>query len=466
MGRRREAMADTALRLAAARASPIRRWAARRAAGRGMAEVALAAAPTDAVVLARLGLHLQASAATGSGRSNAIARAASAAALGDVAPSRLLLARRTRLAREDRRLLARGLALADPGLAGEILPDEDAAARAACALAAGRLDRAAKWLAAAPPGRETHVVAAALAARLMNWRETRSRLNQAFACDGCEPPLRGAVLEPVSLFSFGEAIRQTSTNASGGDGPLISVIIPARNAADTLDLAVGSVLRQSWRALEVVIVDDRSEDATPAIARRLADADPRVRVLANQRASGAYGARNTGIATARGAFVACHDADDWAHPGRLAGQMAALGAGQAASIARYFRLAQTGAPVSPRVFPLVRLSPMASLARTTVWGVIGPFEEVEFGANSEWLARLERQFGRASVARTPAIGFVARWAAGSLSTLASSGMTGEGWRRRLAYEAEWRFRHARGAVNPGASGHEGGRRFAPADPSG
>lgn len=206
-------------------------------------------------------------------------------------------------------------------------------------------------------------------------------------------------------------------------------------------MAIGSLLAQTWRALEVIVVDDRSTDATLAVAAKFAAGDARVRVLRNQRSPGAYGARNTGVQSAGGAFIAFHDADDWAHPERLGRQMRALGRGPA-SVARYFRLNERGEPVSPRVFPLVQVSPMATLVRAEAWRAAGPFEEAPLGADSEWLARFEARFGRRAVARTPSIGFVASWAEGSLSTAEASGMVGPGLERRLRYERDWRFRHA------------------------
>ena len=216
----------------------------------------------------------------------------------------------------------------------------------------------------------------------------------------------------------------------------------ARDAAATLGLSVASLMAQTWRNLELLIVDDGSGDATLSMARGMAGRDPRIRVLSNGAKPGAYGARNTGVQAAGGAFIALHDADDWAHPQRLERQMRALGHDRGLTLCRHFRVDIAGHPLSPRVFPFVRLSPITALARAEAMLAVGPFDEVPVGADSEWLARFDARFGRRAAPRTSEVGIVASWAPGSLSNSAATGLTGEGLKRRLAYVESWRRRHA------------------------
>lgn len=103
---------------------------------------------------------------------------------------------------------------------------------------------------------------------------------------------------------------------------LVSVIVPARNAAGTLGTALDSVLAQDYGNLEVLVVDDASEDATAQVAR--ARGDDRLRLLAHPRRRGAAAARNTGMSQARGAWLAFLDADDQWLPGKLSRQVADL----------------------------------------------------------------------------------------------------------------------------------------------
>ncbi|GEM_PF-753030 len=107
--------------------------------------------------------------------------------------------------------------------------------------------------------------------------------------------------------------------------PTVSVVIPAHNAAATLGETLASVLAQSHAALDVVVVDDGSTDATAAIAT--GTGDPRVRLIRQER-GGVAAARNAGLAACYGEAVAFLDADDVWRPEMVAALLAALSAGR------------------------------------------------------------------------------------------------------------------------------------------
>lgn len=98
---------------------------------------------------------------------------------------------------------------------------------------------------------------------------------------------------------------------------LISVVIPARNAAATLDATLWSVRQQTGVRWEVVVVDDGSTDATADVVARHAIEDVRIRCVKGQ-ARGVSAARNLGAALSSGSLVAFLDADDLWLPGKLA----------------------------------------------------------------------------------------------------------------------------------------------------
>ena len=81
--------------------------------------------------------------------------------------------------------------------------------------------------------------------------------------------------------------------------PLVSVVMTAFNAAAYLEEAVASILQQTYRDFELIVVDDGSEDDTPAILARLARADRRVRVQRQEHA-GIAAAANLGCRLAQG----------------------------------------------------------------------------------------------------------------------------------------------------------------------
>jgi glycosyltransferase involved in cell wall biosynthesis len=103
---------------------------------------------------------------------------------------------------------------------------------------------------------------------------------------------------------------------------LLSVIIPAYNAARYLGAAIESVLAQAWQPLEIIVVDDGSTDDSVQVAQRY---QPLVQCV-QQANCGPGAARNWGIRIAQGEFLAFLDADDLWLPGKLASQMGHLDA--------------------------------------------------------------------------------------------------------------------------------------------
>jgi succinoglycan biosynthesis protein ExoO len=99
--------------------------------------------------------------------------------------------------------------------------------------------------------------------------------------------------------------------------PLVSVVIANFNGARFLRPAVVSALEQDLRSLEVIVVDDASEDDSATIAERQARNDRRVRVLRDRVRRGPGAARNRALDLARGRWIAILDNDDLMHPARL-----------------------------------------------------------------------------------------------------------------------------------------------------
>jgi glycosyltransferase involved in cell wall biosynthesis len=103
-------------------------------------------------------------------------------------------------------------------------------------------------------------------------------------------------------------------------GPLVSVIIAAYNAEAYIAETCRSVLNQTHRAIELIVVDDGSTDATAAIVSSIADTDSRVRLI-RQRNLGVAAARNCAMAVASGEFIAPLDADDLWVPTKIERQV-------------------------------------------------------------------------------------------------------------------------------------------------
>lgn len=107
-----------------------------------------------------------------------------------------------------------------------------------------------------------------------------------------------------------------------GKRPSVSVIIPTYNREETIARAIQSVLKQTFQDFEIIVVDDGSTDRTRAVVEGFCD--PRIRYLRHEQNRGAAAARNTGIRTARGAYLAFLDSDDEWLPEKLSEQIAVL----------------------------------------------------------------------------------------------------------------------------------------------
>jgi glycosyltransferase involved in cell wall biosynthesis len=104
--------------------------------------------------------------------------------------------------------------------------------------------------------------------------------------------------------------------------PKVSVIMPVYNAGKYVRESIDSVLSQSLTDLELILVNDCSTDNSREVLESYRD--PRIRILHNERNLGIVGARNRGLAEARGTYVAILDSDDIAYPTRLEKQAAFL----------------------------------------------------------------------------------------------------------------------------------------------
>lgn len=91
--------------------------------------------------------------------------------------------------------------------------------------------------------------------------------------------------------------------------PLVSVIIPVYNAQSTIELAINSVLKQTYPALEIIAVDDGSTDQTPVLLDRIAKETSRLKVI-TQRNAGVSAARNAALSQCHGKYIRFVDADD------------------------------------------------------------------------------------------------------------------------------------------------------------
>ncbi|EKO3621460.1 glycosyltransferase family 2 protein [Vibrio metschnikovii] len=211
-------------------------------------------------------------------------------------------------------------------------------------------------------------------------------------------------MAPISLASCDNIIGSFITDKLSDikNGPLISVIMPAWNASKTIKYAVGSILKQTWINLELIVVDDCSSDDTWEILKSLKIKDNRLKILRNKVNVGPYVSKNLGLTIASGQYITGHDADDWAHPQRLEKHMKNIkNAGYPrASVEHMIRLTSDGYfsnldKISNFSFDGVarRASISCMIEASFMRDRLGFWDSVRFGADSEMIARIEHILG-------------------------------------------------------------------------
>ena len=185
---------------------------------------------------------------------------------------------------------------------------------------------------------------------------------------------------------------------------LVSVILPTYNRARTLRRAIDSILNQSYRDLEVLVVDDGSTDDTAEVMAAITD--PRVRYLPLETNRGASRARNAGLKAAAGAFIAFQDSDDEWLAGKLERQVEAAVAAGGGAVTVFHTKILYGRDENARYGPhrvcclpsiepserydfrrLVQeiniISPQAVLITRAALDKVGPFDELLVN-NNDW----------------------------------------------------------------------------------
>jgi len=212
--------------------------------------------------------------------------------------------------------------------------------------------------------------------------------------------LEHITLSDFSVVDYDSLQMQTLPKRVDSNTGKISVILPAFRAEEGLHVAIESILTQSWRNLELLIVDDCSPDKTYEIAKQYEAKDDRVRVFQTSINSGPYIARNIGLQVATGEFVTINDADDWSHARKLELQVKHLmqNADVIANTSEHARLTEDlmlyrrGTP-GRYIFPN-----MSSIMfrREPILNTIGYWDSVRFAADGEFKRRLIRAFGKKS----------------------------------------------------------------------
>lgn len=212
-------------------------------------------------------------------------------------------------------------------------------------------------------------------------------------------PIR--LIDPRKGFVFGNiSYRSLVTKIS--QEVKISVLVPVYNAEEFVDVAIHSLLNQSWQNIEIIAIDDCSTDKSLEKLNELSKADSRLKVYRNDENLGAYPTRNRALSLSTGDFITVHDSDDWSHPQMLEVQMNAMFENNAIKISCSFMT---------RVYPDLRFMlrpqrdnfeyvhrsyPSVLIKRSDI-ELLGQWDGVSANADDEFVQRARRLWGDDSV---------------------------------------------------------------------
>ena len=179
---------------------------------------------------------------------------------------------------------------------------------------------------------------------------------------------------------------------------LVSVIMTVFGKDKYLDVAINSILNQSHRNLELIIVDDCSEDDAWDYLKTLPEKDSRIHVLQVEKNGGTYLAKNFGLTKAKGEFITFMDSDDWTHPQRFERQLSVLKSSNniRAVWHKCFRIDENG-NIRFRGKGAIRNSCISLMCKKDVFSEIGFFDSLRVGADTEFIERIGAFYGKDSI---------------------------------------------------------------------
>jgi hypothetical protein len=179
----------------------------------------------------------------------------------------------------------------------------------------------------------------------------------------------------------------------------VSVVVTAFRPDPGLLTAVRSILAQTWANVEVIIVDDASPPEFDGVLAQAVALGERIRLVKLSENQGTYAARNVGLDSSGGEFVAFQDSDDWSHPRRLELQVRPLIEDKRLVATTSDGMSVTDELVLTRPgFRSGRFNPSSLLLRRgAVLSRLGYFDRLRKAADSEYIGRIEAVYGRSAV---------------------------------------------------------------------
>ncbi|HKY58624.1 MAG TPA: glycosyltransferase family 2 protein [Aeromicrobium sp.] len=212
------------------------------------------------------------------------------------------------------------------------------------------------------------------------------------------------------------------------DGPVVTVIMSTFKPDRSFRTAVRSLIDQTWQNLEILVIDDCSPAEYDDLLAEVTALDPRIQLIRMPVNGGTYRIRNEGIRRSRGEFVTFQDSDDWAHPERIARQIAPLlehpprqlsaggtPTGLVATHCRCVRVFPNLSTLNVGMNSFRRCAPSTMFRKDVVIAALGGYDETRKEADNEFYERVRVVFGEGANLDLPDVMVLYQLTADSLS---------------------------------------------------
>ena len=200
------------------------------------------------------------------------------------------------------------------------------------------------------------------------------------------------------------------------DERLVTVIMSAFNAEETIEYAINSLLVQTYSNIEILVCDDRSTDKTLAILKEISKKDSRINVFSSIDNQGTYNIRNYLIEKSRGEFITFQDSDDVALPNRIEEQVSCLSeSNKDICFARWIRIQPDGKFVFFFDGMLKRFCVVSAMAKKSFITKLSNFRESLVAADTEFYEECKNVLGEEGIAHIDKPLLVGLWGDGSLT---------------------------------------------------
>ena len=182
--------------------------------------------------------------------------------------------------------------------------------------------------------------------------------------------------------------------------PLVSILVPAYNVDKLIKSCINSLLKQDYKNIEILVIDDASTDETANVIRDLEAQYSQVKGIYLRENVGPFVAKNIAALHSSGEFITTQDADDWAHPERISRQVQPLlqDSNLVATTCQWLRLDENGNFYAKQHFPFKRFNPSSPMFRKRdVTKKMGLWDSVRMAADTEFIERMRLVYGKSRI---------------------------------------------------------------------